>query len=82
MAKLGHPDGEVNLTKGAANTGIVQIVPSDYTTRYTSLIFSDLEQRLLLARGDVSRPIPLPTPLLPALRQPQPFRRHRSDQQS
>jgi len=26
MAKLGHPDGEVNLTKGAANTGIVQIV--------------------------------------------------------
>ncbi len=26
MAKLGHPDGEINLTKGAANTGIVQIV--------------------------------------------------------
>lgn len=26
MAKLGHPDGEVNLTKGAANTGIIQCV--------------------------------------------------------
>lgn len=26
MAKLGHPDGEVNLTKGAGNTGIIQVV--------------------------------------------------------
>lgn len=26
MAKLGHPDGEVNLTKGAGNTGIIQCV--------------------------------------------------------
>lgn len=24
MAKLGHPDGEVNLTKGAGEMGIVQ----------------------------------------------------------
>ena len=24
MAKLGHPDGEINLTKGAGNTGIIQ----------------------------------------------------------
>ncbi|KAK1924732.1 putative L-lactate dehydrogenase [Papiliotrema laurentii] len=29
MAKLGHPDGEVNLTKGAANTGIIQIISSN-----------------------------------------------------
>ena len=26
MAKLGHPDGEINLTKGAANSGVIQIV--------------------------------------------------------
>jgi len=26
MAKLGHPDGEINLTKGAASTGIIQVV--------------------------------------------------------
>jgi L-lactate dehydrogenase (cytochrome) len=26
MAKLGHPDGEINLTKGAGNTGIIQCV--------------------------------------------------------
>lgn len=26
MAKLGHPDGEINLTKGAASTGIIQCV--------------------------------------------------------
>lgn len=24
MAKLGHPDGELNLTRGAGKTGIVQ----------------------------------------------------------
>jgi len=24
MEKLGHPDGEINLTKGAGNTGIIQ----------------------------------------------------------
>ncbi|WWD01531.1 hypothetical protein V866_008476 [Kwoniella sp. B9012] len=28
MAKLGHPDGEVNLTKGAASTGIIQCISS------------------------------------------------------
>nr|XP_018263942.1 L-lactate dehydrogenase [Kwoniella dejecticola CBS 10117]OBR86100.1 L-lactate dehydrogenase [Kwoniella dejecticola CBS 10117] len=28
MAKLGHPDGEVNLTKGAAATGIIQCISS------------------------------------------------------
>lgn len=28
MAKLGHPDGELNLTRGAAETGIVQGVSS------------------------------------------------------
>lgn len=26
MAKLGHPLGEVNMTRGAANTGIIQCV--------------------------------------------------------
>ena len=25
MAKLGHPEGEVNLTRGAGNTGIIQV---------------------------------------------------------
>lgn len=34
MAKLGHPDGEINLTKGAHNTGIIQCV-----SRITSLYF-------------------------------------------
>ncbi|ORY33735.1 L-lactate dehydrogenase [Naematelia encephala] len=29
MAKLGHPDGEVNLTKGAGNTGIIQCISSN-----------------------------------------------------
>ncbi|KAI9638614.1 L-lactate dehydrogenase [Dioszegia hungarica] len=29
MAKLGHPDGEINLTKGAANTGIIQCISSN-----------------------------------------------------
>ena len=29
MAKLGHPDGEVNLTKGAANSGIIQVISSN-----------------------------------------------------
>lgn len=24
MAKLGHPDGEINLTKGAGRAGIIQ----------------------------------------------------------
>ncbi|WWC85377.1 uncharacterized protein L201_000240 [Kwoniella dendrophila CBS 6074] len=28
MAKLGHPDGEVNLTKGAASAGIIQGISS------------------------------------------------------
>ncbi|WVQ78192.1 hypothetical protein IAT38_000275 [Cryptococcus sp. DSM 104549] len=28
MAKLGHPLGEVNLTRGAANTGIIQCISS------------------------------------------------------
>ena len=26
MAKLGHPDGEINLTKAAGDTGVVQAV--------------------------------------------------------
>lgn len=26
MAKLGHPDGELNLTRGAGETGIIQAV--------------------------------------------------------
>ncbi|ORX39755.1 putative L-lactate dehydrogenase [Kockovaella imperatae] len=29
MAKLGHPDGEVNLTKGAHSTGIIQVISSN-----------------------------------------------------
>jgi L-lactate dehydrogenase (cytochrome) len=33
MAKLGHPDGEVNLTKGAASTGIIQVVSPYDTTK-------------------------------------------------
>ncbi|WRT67015.1 uncharacterized protein IL334_003981 [Kwoniella shivajii] len=28
MAKLGHPDGEINMTKGAASTGIIQCISS------------------------------------------------------
>jgi len=29
LAKLGHPDGEVNITKGAFNEGIIQMVSSN-----------------------------------------------------
>ena len=33
MAKLGHPDGEVNLTKGAHSTGIIQVVRCSLSPR-------------------------------------------------
>lgn len=29
MAKLGHPDGELNLTRGAGSTGIIQAISSN-----------------------------------------------------
>ena len=41
MAKLGHPDGEINLTKGAASTGIIQIVSMPLKLRLTDAISSD-----------------------------------------
>ena len=51
MAKLGHPDGEVNLTKGAANTGIIQCVSAGdaFSGSHDFALNADLEQRLMLA---------------------------------
>lgn len=44
MAKLGHPDGEVNLTRGAGSAGIVQGVRLSLPS-----LTPDLNQRLVLA---------------------------------
>ena len=46
MAKLGHPLGEVNLTKGAGEYGIVQGVS---LARIVLWLMVDLDQRQLWA---------------------------------
>ncbi|KAF7356759.1 hypothetical protein MVEN_01010900 [Mycena venus] len=38
MAKLGHPLGEVNISKGAATTGIIQMVSSSASMSYAEII--------------------------------------------
>ncbi|KAJ7264875.1 FMN-dependent dehydrogenase-domain-containing protein [Mycena haematopus] len=38
MAKLGHPLGEVNISKGAATTGIIQLVSSNASMSYAEII--------------------------------------------
>ncbi|KAF7364025.1 hypothetical protein MSAN_01061200 [Mycena sanguinolenta] len=38
MAKLGHPLGEINISKGAATTGIIQIVSSNASMSYAEII--------------------------------------------
>lgn len=50
MAKLGHPDGEVNLTKGAGNTGIIQVVSLSGQPLCAAMLKpADLVQCVLLA---------------------------------
>jgi L-lactate dehydrogenase (cytochrome) len=51
MAKLGHPLGEVNLTKGAGECGIVQGV-SRRTVSVNAVLTPDLDQRQLQSRRD------------------------------
>lgn len=51
MAKLGHPLGEVNLTKGAGECGIVQGV-SAIALPVASTLMADLDQRQLQSRRD------------------------------
>jgi isopentenyl diphosphate isomerase/L-lactate dehydrogenase-like FMN-dependent dehydrogenase len=55
LARLGHPDGEMNLTRAAGNAGILQgvsrLVDNVYTREATEL-FTDLKQRELLRRGN------------------------------
>ncbi|KAJ6501902.1 FMN-dependent dehydrogenase-domain-containing protein [Mycena sanguinolenta] len=38
MARLGHPLGEINISKGAATTGIIQIVSSNASISYAEII--------------------------------------------
>ncbi|KAF7784430.1 hypothetical protein Agabi119p4_595 [Agaricus bisporus var. burnettii] len=38
LAKLGHPDGEANITKGAAQTGIIQMISSNASLSYSEIM--------------------------------------------
>jgi len=38
LAKLGHPDGEANLTRGAARTNIIQMVSSNSSLSYEEIM--------------------------------------------
>ncbi|GLB36281.1 putative cytochrome b5 family protein [Lyophyllum shimeji] len=38
LAKLGHPDGEANLTRGAAQTNIIQMVSSNASLSYAEIM--------------------------------------------
>lgn len=38
LAKLGHPDGEANITRGAAKTGIIQMVSSNASLSYAEMV--------------------------------------------
>ncbi|KAK7064116.1 FMN-dependent dehydrogenase-domain-containing protein [Favolaschia claudopus] len=38
LAKLGHPLGEINISKGAAATGIIQMVSSNASASYAEII--------------------------------------------
>ncbi|KAH0590571.1 hypothetical protein H2248_000711 [Termitomyces sp. 'cryptogamus'] len=38
LAKLGHPQGEINLTRGAARTNIIQMVSSNASLSYEEMI--------------------------------------------
>lgn len=74
MAKLGHPDGEINLTRGAASTGIIQVVsviqlPNGSFDIQTN--FLDLVKRILFLGRDVGGPRTRAASVLPALRQSQ-----------
>ena len=53
MAKLGHPEGEKNLTRGAASCGIIQGVSFlSRTLSSVSVLMVDIRQRLVLPDGD------------------------------
>ncbi|KAF9455693.1 FMN-dependent dehydrogenase-domain-containing protein [Collybia nuda] len=47
LAKLGHPDGEVNLTKGAGTTGIIQMVSSNASLSYEEIMAATNPQQPL-----------------------------------
>ncbi|KAF9451120.1 hypothetical protein P691DRAFT_773398 [Macrolepiota fuliginosa MF-IS2] len=47
LAKLGHPDGEINITKGAAQTGIIQMISSDASFSYDRIMEAAAPQQTL-----------------------------------
>jgi FMN-dependent dehydrogenase len=72
MARLVHPDGELALSRGAANEGIIQCVsPAFFNRAYHMLtaVLPDLQQRLLHPPLHRHRRSSRPTFLFPAVHQ-------------
>lgn len=47
LAKLGHPDGEVNITKGASQSGIIQMVSSNSSLSYSEIMNAAIPSQTL-----------------------------------
>ncbi|KAF5356309.1 hypothetical protein D9756_003883 [Leucocoprinus leucothites] len=47
LAKLGHPDGEANITRGAAQTGIIQMVSSNASLSYSNIMDAAVSSQTL-----------------------------------
>ncbi|KAL1411266.1 hypothetical protein Q8F55_002217 [Vanrija albida] len=55
MAKLGHPDGEVNLTRGAGATGIIQAISSNASCGIDEMVAERLPGQPLFYQLYVNR---------------------------
>lgn len=55
MAKLGHPLGEVNLTRGAGATGIIQAISSNASCGIDEMVSERLEGQPLFYQLYVNR---------------------------
>ncbi|KAJ3571579.1 hypothetical protein NP233_g3659 [Leucocoprinus birnbaumii] len=47
LAKLGHPDGEANITRGASQTGIIQMVSSNASLSYSEIMAASAPSQTL-----------------------------------
>ncbi|KAK4685469.1 L-lactate dehydrogenase (cytochrome), partial [Tremellales sp. Uapishka_1] len=55
MAKLGHPLGEVNLTKGAAKSGIIQVISSNASCSLDEMVAARSDKQPLFFQLYVNR---------------------------